>query len=61
MDKIACVKHRDGWCACRGSSTKYRDQVRTLCNHCVIFPFGLKYGKPTCKQCLAIINSQTEN
>lgn len=49
---VACVRHKNGWCACAGTTIRYRDQVRTKCNHIVILPSDLKFRQPTCYKCI---------
>lgn len=53
--KVACVQHRDGWCACAGISLQYRDQVKTLCNHYIILPWAFDRRIPDCPECLKIL------
>lgn len=48
-----CVKHRDGWCATRLRQVRYRDSIKTLCNHYVTMPYGVELREPTCALCLA--------
>ena len=55
---VACVQHRDGWCACTGTGIRYRDQVKTLCNQYVILPWGLEYRIPDCPECLKLFKHQ---
>ncbi len=55
MEKIACVKHRNGWCACAGKTIRYRDQVKTLCSHYIVLPFRLEFRQPNYQKCLEII------
>lgn len=57
---FACVRHKRGWCACAGTSTRYRDNVKTLCNHYIILPLGLEYRIPNCKECLEKISKNEQ-
>jgi len=58
MTTMACVKHRDGWCVCAGTSIIYRDEVKTLCNHYIILPWGLEFRIPDCLECLKILEQK---
>ena len=48
-----CVRHRDGWCTTSKKTSAYRDNVKTLCDHYVIMPFGFERRQPDCPECLA--------
>jgi len=51
-----CVKHSEGWCACRG--LRYRDNAQTLCKHFVIAPLGFERREPTCPECLNVLTEK---
>jgi hypothetical protein len=53
---IACVQHNDGWCACAGKSIRYRDHVKTKCNHWITLPLGLEFRQPTCTECIEMLS-----
>lgn len=49
-----CVRHETGWCA-TGRKTKPPEdalQVKTICRHWIILPWGIDWRKPTCPDCL---------
>lgn len=52
LQNVACVQHKYGWCACAGTTIRYRDGVRTKCKHIVTLPFGLEFRQPTCEECI---------
>jgi hypothetical protein len=41
------------WCATRKKTTRYQDNVRTLCGYNVILPGGINTRHPDCPECLA--------
>lgn len=52
--RVWCVEHKDGWCATAyqpKSEPRYRDRVKTKCNHWVILPWGFAKRVPTCMEC----------
>jgi hypothetical protein len=56
-----CVKHRDGWCACKVNAKPAEDSisVETACDHYVTLPYGFQKRKPTCPDCISA-NDQVE-
>ena len=45
------VRHRDGWCATWKKTTRYADNIKTVCNHYVTLPWGIERKWPTCAEC----------
>jgi len=50
-----CVRHRDGWCACKVNRNPGESawSVETACNHFVMLPYGVAKRRPTCLECAA--------
>jgi hypothetical protein len=49
------VRHRGGWCVCRSQPKgvpRYRDTVKTLCDHVVTLPWDTERGVADCPECL---------
>lgn len=57
---VVCVQHRDGWCAVGEDVVEPQcwNTIRTLCNHFITMPFGIKKRRPTCPECLAMLDKQ---
>ena len=49
-----CVRHRDGWCACKidAKPEENSSSVETACDHHVALPYGFQKRKPTCPECI---------
>jgi len=60
-----CVQHNDGWCACKENENPGDDvwNEPTLCEHFIALPHGIRKRKPTCPDCLNLIDAliQTES
>jgi len=58
MKKVWCVEHSNGFCATKNNQKPSNeiDNVHTLCEHVVIMPWGYKYRKPDCVECLERLN-----
>jgi hypothetical protein len=52
--RIWSVKHRDGWCRCKGyeKPEESATNIETLCGYLVVLPLEIERCKPTCKECL---------
>jgi hypothetical protein len=50
-----CVRHRDGWCACKVNRNPGESawSVETACNQFVMLPYGVAKRRPTCPECAA--------
>jgi len=58
VKSVWCVRHRDGWCACR-QNRRYREEtvnVPTLCDHFVVLHNGIEKRVPTCPECLKLLH-----
>lgn len=63
MSKKWCVRHRDGWCA-TSRKTPPQDSVvnqKTVCKHYVVLPLGIKWGRPTCTECIVVLTKAKES
>jgi len=61
-EKRWCVKHNDGWCACKidADPGEHAWSVETACNHFIALPYGAAKRKPTCPECLDAMTAVLE-
>ena len=55
QEKPWCVQHRDGWCCTKAQprgKPRYRDNVKTLCDHYVICTSRFERRQPDCPECI---------
>lgn len=57
-----CVKHRTGWCATRRHNLPMDtvDNQSTLCRHYVTLPWGFERRRPTCPDCLKVLERRNQ-